>query len=163
MPEDEAALYEAPFEHVRRVVYPERSTNRRPRRRELWWLHGETVPGLRRATAGLSRFIGTPRLAKHRLFAWLPAGTLPDTQVVAFARDDDYFFGVLHSRVHEVWSLRVGTQLREKESGFRYTPRTTFEAFPMPDRPAEVTELIAEAARELDRLRVGWLNPPDAD
>jgi type II restriction/modification system DNA methylase subunit YeeA len=159
---DEAALYEAPFEHIRRVVYPIRSTNRRQRRRELWWLHGETVPGLRRALFGLPRFIATPTIAKHRLFVWLPSKTLPDHQLIAFARDDDYFFGVLHSRFHEVWSLRVGTQLREKESGFRYTPRTTFETFPMPE-PSPETTAVAEAARELDRLREGWLNPPDAD
>jgi type II restriction/modification system DNA methylase subunit YeeA len=163
MSEDEAALYEAPFEYVRRVVYPVRKANRRPRRRELWWLHGETVPGLRRATAGLSRFIGTPRLAKHRLFVWLPAGTLPDTQVVAFAREDDYFFGVLHSRVHEVWALQVGTQLREKESGFRYTPRTTFEPFALPEPSAEIAEAVAGAAHELSQLREGWLNPSHAE
>jgi hypothetical protein len=49
-----------------------------------------------------------------------------------FARADDYFFGVLQSRFHEVWALGQGTQLREKESGFRYTPTTCFETFPFP-------------------------------
>jgi type II restriction/modification system DNA methylase subunit YeeA len=160
MSEDEAALYEAPFEYVRRVVYPERKHNRRPRRRELWWLHGETVPGLRRATAGLGRFIGTARLAKHRLFVWLPAGTLPDSQVVAFARDDDYFFGVLHSRPHELWALRLGTQLETRP---RYTSTTTFETFPMPQPAPEAAEAVAAAAHELNELREGWLNPPGAD
>ncbi|MGH8021084.1 MAG: type IIL restriction-modification enzyme MmeI, partial [Opitutaceae bacterium] len=43
-----------------------------------------------------------------------------------------YFFGVLHSRFHELWALATGTQLREKESGFRYTPTTCFETFPFP-------------------------------
>jgi integrase len=27
----------------------------------------------------------------------------------AFARDDDYFFGVLHSWVHELWARKKGT------------------------------------------------------
>ena len=35
----------------------------------------------------------------------------PDEQLIVFARDDDYFFGVLHSRIHEVWALRMGTSL----------------------------------------------------
>ena len=34
--------------------------------------------------------------------------TLPDSQNIAFARDDDYFFGVLHSRAHEPWAAQDG-------------------------------------------------------
>jgi hypothetical protein len=30
------------------------------------------------------------------------------------------------------WALAMGTQLREKESGFRYTPTSCFETFPFP-------------------------------
>jgi type II restriction/modification system DNA methylase subunit YeeA len=45
--EKEAALFEAPFEYVRQTVKPLRDTNRRNRRRVMWWQHGETVPGLR--------------------------------------------------------------------------------------------------------------------
>jgi hypothetical protein len=40
--------------------------------------------------------------------------TLPDHQLFAFARDDDYFFGVLHSRPHELWALRLGTRLETR-------------------------------------------------
>ena len=45
------------------------------------------------------------------------------------ARDDDTTFGILHSRFHEVWSLRLGTSLEDRP---RYTPSTTFETFPFP-------------------------------
>ena len=87
-------------------------------------------------------------------------------QVVVFARDDDYFFGVLHSKAHEIWALRQGTQL---ESRPRYTPTTTFETFPLPWPPgSEPTgdpryQAIAEAARELNEKREAWLNPPNAE
>jgi hypothetical protein len=55
------------------------------------------------------------------------------------------------------------------ESGFRYTPITTFETFPFPwppgqepvDDPRVVT--ISAAARRLVELRGNWLNPPGAD
>jgi type II restriction/modification system DNA methylase subunit YeeA len=121
---------------------------------------------MRRGLLGMSRYVATPILTKHRLFVWLPAVTLSDHQLVVIARDDDYTFGVLHSRVHEAWARGMGTQLREVESGFRYTPTTCFETFPFP-RPTDAQrEAVAEAARELDRLRNGWLNPPglaDAD
>ncbi len=157
MPEDEAALYEAPFEYVRAHVRPIRETNRRERRRRLWWQHGETVPGFRAAMVGLSRYIATPRVSRHRVFVWVPAETLPDSAVVGIAKDDDFTFGVLHSSVHEAWARRVGTQLRERESGFRYTPRTTFEPFPFPEPTDDQRRAVANAAAELVKYRDGWL------
>jgi hypothetical protein len=86
---------------------------------------------------------------------------LPDHQLIVFARSDDYFFGVLHSRFHEVWALAQGTQLREKESGFRYTPTTCFDPFPFPESHPERDAAIASAAEELNALRETWLNPPE--
>lgn len=77
-------------------------------------------------------------------------------------------FGVLQSRIHELWARRKGTQLRDAESGFRYTPTTCFETFPFPwppgNEPADDprVQAIAEAARELVELRDHWLNPRDA-
>lgn len=35
-------------------------------------------------------------------------------RVFTFAREDDYFFGVLHSRTHELWALRMGTSLPKR-------------------------------------------------
>ena len=52
-------------------------------------------------------------------------------QLIAIARDDDTTFGILHSRFHEVWSLRLCTWLG-KGNDPRYTPTTTFETFPFP-------------------------------
>jgi len=96
---------------------------------------------------------------------WLDHSVLPDHQLYIFARSDDYFFGVLHSRPHEVWGLHMGTQLEDRP---RYTPTSTFETFPFPWPPGREpqdspqVEAIAEAARELVRQRDNWLNPPDA-
>jgi hypothetical protein len=73
-------------------------------------------------------------------------------------RDDDYTFGVLHSHVHEAWAHATGTQLETRP---RYTPTTCFETFPFPRPTDEKRDAIAVAARELIRLRDGWLNPPD--
>jgi type II restriction/modification system DNA methylase subunit YeeA len=160
MPMEEAALYEAPFKHVETYVKPKRQAVRRRRYRDFWWLHAEPCAVMRRAIAPLERFIATPAVSKHRLFAWVTNPVLPDHAVVVFARDDDYFFGVLHSRVHELWARAMGTQLREVESGFRYTPTTTFETFPLPHPTAEQASAIAASALALNTLREGWLNPP---
>ncbi len=169
MTEAEAALYEAPFAHVAEHVKPVRLLKRRERHRRFWWRHGETRPGLWHALDGLPHYIVTPTVAKHRLFVWLDARVCPDHQLIVIARDDDTTFGILHSRFHEAWSLRLGTSLEDRP---RYTPTTTFEKFPFPqrlspdipaadyaDNPHAVA--IADAARRLVELRDRWLNPPE--
>jgi type II restriction/modification system DNA methylase subunit YeeA len=165
---EEAALYEMPFEYVKEHVYPIRSNNRRAAYAQKWWQYAEARPGMRAALKGRSRFIATARVAKHRVFTWLRPAVLPNDQTVVFARDDDYFFGVLHSKVHELWARATGTQLREAESGFRYTTTTTFETFPFPWPPGQEppddprVAAIAQAARELVEKRDAWLNPVGA-
>jgi type II restriction/modification system DNA methylase subunit YeeA len=167
MPEHEAAIYEQPFEYVRLHVRPMRDKNNREAYRERWWLHVEARQGMRNALDGLTRFVSTPTVAKHRLFVWNSGNTLPDHQLIVFARQDDYFFGVLHSRAHEVWSLRMGTWLGVGNDP-RYTPTTCFETFPLPWTPGqepwrdERLHAIAQAAQALDEARNAWLNPPDA-
>jgi hypothetical protein len=163
LPESESALYEAPFEYVREHVLPVREKNRRDRRRLYWWQHSETVPGIRRATANLDRFIATVNVSKHRIFVWLDGRTLPSNSIVIFASDDDYMLGLLHSQVHEVWARQLGGQVREVESGFRYTPTTCFETFPLPQCSDAQRDEIRAAAKQLDTLRRGWLFPSDAD
>ena len=142
-----AALYEMPFSRVVGVVKPVRDQNNRAAYRQRWWLHGEARPAMQAALRPLARFIATPRVSKHRVFTWMTPERLPSDATVAFARDDDYFFGVVHSRFHEVWALALGTQLREKESGFRYTPTTCFETFPFPfasDTGRDALEIVAQ-------------------
>ncbi|MEZ5992702.1 MAG: type IIL restriction-modification enzyme MmeI [Planctomycetota bacterium] len=161
---EEAAAYETPFEYVRTHVKPVRDKNRRESRRLHWWLHSERVRGLRAAIHPLVRYIATPRVSKHRLFIWVATDVLADDGVYAFAREDDYFFGVLHSVAHERWALRLGTQLEDRP---RYTPTTSFETFPFPwapgSEPADdpLVQAIAAGAKELNDLREGWLNPPN--
>lgn len=161
MNESDASLYEDPFEYVREKVHDFRQKNKRAAYKERWWIHVEPRPALRAAIGGLNRFIVTARVAKHRLFAWTSAPTVPDCQLIAFARPDDYTFGVLHTRIHEVWARAQGTQVRERESGFRYTPTTCFESFPFPEASEDQRALIAEAAKRLDELRTNWLNPAE--
>jgi type II restriction/modification system DNA methylase subunit YeeA len=186
MPEDKAAMYELPFEYVRHHVLPIRQENRREAYRQKWWIYGEARPGMRKALKtlwwlygrprpqmrkaikGIKRYIATPATSKHRIFVWVKPEVLCNQGTLVFARSDDYFFGVLHSCVHELWARAQGTQLREVESGFRYTPTSTFETFPFPWPPGKepqdspLVEAIAEAARELVRQRDNWLNPSDA-
>jgi type II restriction/modification system DNA methylase subunit YeeA len=168
MSEDDACLYEKPFDYVKRHVLPKRLDNRNPRLVQKFWHYDGVRVGMRQAINPLSRYIATVVTAKHRVFVWLNKHIQPDATLIAIARDDDVSFGILHSRFHELWSLRLGTTLEDRP---RYTPTTTFETFPFPkglelnvspkDCSNPHAEKIAAAARRLNELRDNWLNPPD--
>ncbi|WP_166304364.1 class I SAM-dependent DNA methyltransferase [Bradyrhizobium sp. 2S1] len=171
MTKAEAALYALPFEYVVAHIKPVRLKNAREAYRRFWWRYAEPRPAMRGKLAPLSRYIATPMVAKHRLFVWRSPVEMAANLLNVIARDDDTTFGILHSRFHEQWSLRLCSWLGVGNDP-RYTPSTTFETFPFPkglapdipastyaDNPRAVK--IAAAARNLNDLRERWLNPPD--
>ena len=169
MTEQEAALYESPFAHCLRTVREERSKNNRDLYRLNWWRFAEARQGMWEAATNLTRLLVTPLVSKHRIFVWSDPKVWPSNLVNVVTRDDDTTFGILHSRFHEIWSLRMGTSLEDRP---RYTPSTTFETFPFPEGltpniPAADyagdprAQAIAAAAGRLNTLRENWLNPAD--
>ena len=183
--EREAALFEAPFSHTVATVKPGRIASTDSALSTLWWRFGRPRVELRVALLPLNRFMATVAHSKHRFFVWLPVSTSPDQALITVVRADNTTFGVLHSRLHELWSLRLGSSLEDRP---RYTPTTTFETFPFPaglspadtahqrteplpggalipvDLPPAVRRHalpIALAAKRLVDLRDAWLNPPE--
>ena len=155
---NEASLYEAPFEYAKQVVV----TSGQPLAGNYWQFQ-QPAKNMVAAISGLPRYIAHAVTAKHLTFVWVEAGTICNNSTNVFARDDDYFFGVLHSRIHATWARAIGSQLREKESGSRYTPTDCFLTFPFPEPSDEQREAIAKAAVNLDSLRGEWLNPIDKE
>lgn len=169
--ETRVAHFIAPYAMLAEVVRPTRVGKREERTNRCWWLFQWPRPVMRNALADLPRFIVTAEVSKHRIFVWAPASICPDKNLIAIARDDDATFGILHSRFHEAWALRLGTWLGVGNDP-RYTPSTTFETFPFPDGltpdiPAATqathphAPAIAAAARALVEARDRWLNPPE--
>jgi hypothetical protein len=130
MPEAKAALFELPYQHVLNNVKVERQKNTNQTLATKWWIFERSRADLREAIQNKSRFIATLLTSKHRLFVWLPTSVIPDQALVAITVDNDTTFGILHSRFHELWSLRMGTSLEDRP---RYTPTTCFETFPFPE------------------------------
>lgn len=168
-PIERASFYEGPFRYAEENIKPIRVGKREERANDKWWIHQRSRPDMREKLEGLERYICTPRVSKYRVFVWLDKTVLPDSAVVAIAKDDDCTFGILHSKFHELWTLRMCTYLGVGNDP-RYTPSTTFETFPFPkgmepNRSAKELERnpkaqkIAEAARRLNELRENWLNP----
>lgn len=167
MLEEEAALYEAPFQYVSEHVRDYRiETKSEARTGVIWWLHQRPRPEMRQALEPLTRYIATTRHSKYLVFSTFSTEIVPDSALIVFARDD-YFFGVLHSRAHELWARRMGTYIGVGND-LRYTPTTCFETFPLPWHPGEepkdepVVREVSAAAKRLDELRRNWLAPEGA-
>jgi hypothetical protein len=160
MPMADACLYEMPFSYLKEHVAPSKATSREANDRSNWWIHTRSRPAMRDAFRPHERFIATPRVSKHRLFVWLSTLTIPDSRLFVFGRSDDFFFGVLHSRIHEAWTLATSPR-HGVGNDPTYNAMSCFETFPFPEPTAAQRDAIAAAAYELDLLRSTWLNPPE--
>jgi hypothetical protein len=173
--ETEASLFASPFQHIQNTpddqgklilkLRAELGDRAGPR----WWEPHWPRPEMRSRIVPIHRYIATPETAQHRLFVWLSLPVLPDKNLIVIPRDDDTSFGILHSRFHELWSLRKGSDLQDRP---RYTHTTVFATFPFPEGltpniPAAAyaadprAQAIATAAARLNSLRENWLNPED--
>lgn len=161
---EEASQYTLPFKHVEEHVKPLRATNRIPKVRDKWWIH--RIPGLhmREAIKPLQRFIVTTRVAKYRNFTFLNKGILPDSRLCVIAREDEYFLGVLQSKIHEVWSLETSSR-HGVGNNPTYNTTTCFLTFPFPWKPGQeplddpLYQEIAYWGKTLYEWREKWLNP----
>lgn len=90
---EEAALYEGPFAHLR-----EKNS-----RGASWWVNPFADVGLRRAVARLDRFLVASPSGRTPPWLWVEAGPLPDSSLLAVARDDDFMFAVLSSSIFATW------------------------------------------------------------
>jgi hypothetical protein len=144
MTESDAALYELPFQYIESHVKPERLSNARETYKKNWWKHGEPRIAMRLALKKIDRYFAVTAHQKHFFFTWIDKSVLPDKALIVIARADDTTFGILHSRFHELWALRMGTSLEDRP---RYTPTTCFETFPFPTglTPADTAHQRTEA------------------
>lgn len=150
MSEVEASRYVLPFTYVEEHIKPSRQQIKREKRVKYWWLHHEPAPQLREAIRHIDRYLLTTIHAKYRIWKFYSTDVLPDKALCAVAADSYAVFGILHSKVHEVWALAMGTILEDRP---RYTPTTCFETFPFP-RPSETQHAEVEKwAKYLDKVR----------
>ncbi len=165
---DEAEKYELPMRHIQTYVKPTRDNARSEKNREQWWLFEGRRTQMREALSSLERYIATPLVGKHRLFRWYSTKTIPDARLIVIARETDYFLGVLHSKIHELWSLHRVTLRHGIGNDPTYNVSICLASFPFPwppnQEPSETDDpLVAEIgewARALVEWRQAWLNPP---
>jgi hypothetical protein len=150
--EDARNRHPALFQHVLNTVKAERDQKERDTYRAKWWVFAEPRANLRPALAGLHRYIGTCRTARHRIFVFLEGDTVPDAKIVAIALSEGFFLGVLSSRVHVAWALATGARLGVGNDP-NYNHSECFAKFPLPLCGEAEKEPIRKLAEELDAHR----------
>lgn len=143
---EDAMAFPAALDIVRVKVKPVRETNNREAYRKFWWRFSEARPGMRRALEGLDRYAVVGRHGKRLLFIWGDTSWCPSDATNVIARDDDWAFGVLTSRIHEVWAREQSSTLEDR---LRYTPKTALWTFPFPNPISAERDKIEQAAREV--------------
>ncbi|SDP53539.1 Type II restriction/modification system, DNA methylase subunit YeeA [Sulfitobacter litoralis] len=140
------------YQYLRDNVWPERSQNNRPWRRDNWWLFGEPLGTFRPALAGLTRYIVTVETAKFRTFQFLDGQVMPDNKLVALALESAETLSSLSSRFHIVWSLAAGSWLGVGNDPV-YAKTRCFDPFPFPDLTDTHRSHLRQLGEDLDAHR----------
>jgi hypothetical protein len=128
-----------------------KETTRWTRMAERWWQFRDWMPGTVAAVNSHPRYIVLPRVGKRPTFAFVSRVVRPDMQLMVFAFDDDYSFGILLSNAHWKWFIEKCSKFK---SDFRYTSDTVFDTLPWPQAPTpKQIDTVACAAREIRRVR----------
>ena len=127
--EEEAWQYPDLMQIVKEKVKPERDVQKRDALRLRWWQYAEKRPGLVRAIAECDQVLVCSLHSEYLSFAFLPANSVFSHALAVFANESFTNFGLIQSRIHEVWARFFGSSL---ETRFRYTPSDCFETFPFP-------------------------------
>ncbi len=140
----------AVYQHILDKVKPERDANRDPSISSVWWVFGRPRSEIRPALEGLPRYIATVETAKHRMFQFLGAETLPDNKLIVLALADAAFLSIVSSRFHLLWALAQGTMLEDRPV---YPKSLCFDPFPFPTRTEAQTTRLRALGEELDAHR----------
>lgn len=132
-----------------------RATGADASHRRFWWRFANTRNELRAWLAENDSCFVLPRVAKHLLVARANTDQVFSEQVVVFGLRHVSAFGILQSRIHEVW-VRILTSTHGE--GLRYSASDCFDTFPFPERNprTELPQLAASASR-LETLRAQYM------
>jgi hypothetical protein len=140
------------YDHLLTTAKEGRKTNSVKSRRELWWRLALPHVDLRDLLDNSDCYIATVVTAKYRWFTMVSAKYVPDQSIMAIGLSDHYSLGILSSRIHVVWSVRVGGKLGAGNDP-RYNNTKIFDPFPFPIVTSKQSTDIADIAEELEHHR----------
>jgi hypothetical protein len=126
----EAGTYPEVWATALTRVKPERSTQKQPRLRDVWWQFKARASAMNTAIANLDHVLVVPQDGK----ALIPVrihrrnDVVIDTKLVVIASDSFALFALLSSSIHRAWVVR---DLAAMDGSLKYLPRA-FATFPLP-------------------------------
>jgi hypothetical protein len=146
--EDKARSYRLPYEHVARLVRPDRTNATDRGAREKWWLHLRSRPELYHLVGRGSQFDKHPRnwnerkqplekvlvfatqATKYPCFTLVPNIHIYSNSLCVIASDSYALLTCLSSDIHAIWAWEHGSRMKQD---LRYTHGDVFETFPFPE------------------------------
>lgn len=103
--------------------------NDKKKRAEKWWQFARTAKDLQEATVGMDRVLAVAFVSKWFAPAFVPCTTVVAGPAKVIAIDNWAVYGVLQSRVHEVWARFLSSTLKDD---LNYSLSDAFSTFPFP-------------------------------
>jgi hypothetical protein len=166
-PLERAKQYELLFDHVVDHVKAYRKTLeiKKPKLFKNWWLYEANAKGLYEAIGFAHHFIKSKknnscldhvlviaRVSSTNAFVFVPAKTVFDSALIAFAIQDYGRFGILQSNIHFSYAWQHGGKMK---TDLRYSPKLCFSTFPFPKGNIDLIESIA---KEFYEMRSSYLH-----
>jgi len=113
---------------------------------EKFWIYGEKRPELYATIRPMRRCLGRTVTTQYSNFCWVPVNIVIGHKLAVIAVEEDCWFSLLQSSIHELWSFQFGSTMRVDPN---YTPTDCFETFPLPD----LTDEMDASGKALDDTR----------
>jgi hypothetical protein len=166
---NEASAYKELYKKIEKEVLPEREakaqkqeennkkiTSKNPKAKinkhhinfyNKWWKLSYGREDMLDYLKKVSRYIACARVTQRPIFDFFCKDIHPNDQVLVFAFEDDYSYGIIQSNLHWLWFTKKCSTLG---LGFRYTTNTVWDTFPWPQNPTEKQiEKIAQLSKIL--------------
>lgn len=137
---EKARQYPDLLEIVEKRVKPERQKIKETREKEKWWLFARYRKELNDAISIYNRVLVRSKVSDLHSITFVPKGINYDQGLIIFAYDDDYYFSLLQSNIHELWVRQYSATLR---TDIQYNPSACFDTFPLPQNPPKDTYKLA--------------------
>ncbi len=118
-----------------------------------WWQFERPRVDLERAIRGMSKVLALSIVTKHLSFAFLPAKMVFAHRLCVFASESNALFGVLQSRLHEVWARFFSSTLEDR---INYSPSDCFDTFPFSGN-CDADQLLESVARRYYQFRAALM------
>lgn len=173
----EASTYKEPFQRIEMMVLPDRKEKGEAQLNEnkealkinpkakvnkhhinflnKWWKLSYGREDMLEEISVVRRYISCSRVTTRPIFEFIDSQINPNDALMVFVFDDYYSFGIIHSKLHNIWFEEKCSTMKGDP---RYTTESVWNTFPWPQTLSQKqVEKVAEAAMGLHQGRTKTL------